>query len=83
MVEAISVQTECGTVTRLWIDRKRGFHWTLRCPGCGGRGTLDEDQVHGRVSVDCDGCSFHETFDFAGAVASAARDLAREADPHA
>lgn len=40
----------------------------LRCPGCGVWGDLDDDQLHGRVSVDhaADGCpgGFHETHDF-------------------
>lgn len=38
--------------------------WRLVCPGCGGFGSLDDDQFHGRVSVQCD-CGFHETVNFA------------------
>jgi hypothetical protein len=42
--------------------------WNLRCPGCGHWGEIDDDQLHGRVSVDhtdcrC-GCTFHETRDW-------------------
>jgi hypothetical protein len=38
----------------------------LQCPTCGVWGDLDDDQLHGRVSVECQtpGCSFHETHDF-------------------
>jgi hypothetical protein len=47
----------------------RTFEWELECPGCGVWGLLDEDQLHGRVSVDhsADGCSggYHETHNFA------------------
>jgi hypothetical protein len=40
----------------------------LRCPGCGHWGEINDDQFHGRVSVDhtscgC-GCTYHETHDF-------------------
>lgn len=56
--------------------------WELRCPGCGGWGALDDDQFHGRVSVDHEGaryagggtwkeCTYHETHDFAAAVEEA------------
>lgn len=39
--------------------------WQLQCPGCGAWGEIDDDQLHGRVSVDHtdSGCSFHETHD--------------------
>jgi len=33
----------------------------LTCPKCKTRGEIDEDQLHGRVSVICSGCDFHET----------------------
>lgn len=49
--------------------------WLLKCPGCGGWGPLDDDQLHGRVSVDhaTDGCPgrYHETHDFASAIVAA------------
>jgi hypothetical protein len=41
--------------------------YQLRCPGCGVWGDIDDDQRHGRVSVDhtnMDGCTFHETRDW-------------------
>lgn len=40
------------------------------CPKCGKRGLIDDDQLHGRVSIVCgiDGCEFHETHDFATAM---------------
>lgn len=38
----------------------------LQCPGCGCWGDIDDDQLHGRVSVDHTdtGCTFHETRDW-------------------
>ena len=36
----------------------------LCCPGCGLEATLDDDQLHGRVSVDCPECEYHETVDW-------------------
>lgn len=53
--------------------------WRLRCPSCGHWGIIDDDQAHGRVSVNhgpsgeqgiyegnaCScGCTFHETRDW-------------------
>lgn len=52
--------------------------WKLRCPACGVWGEIDDDQLHGRVSVDHTDyvrhrsedppegfrCTFHETHDF-------------------
>jgi len=37
-------------------------YW-FRCPSCGQLASADDDQAHGRVSLDCpnDECSFHET----------------------
>ena len=32
------------------------------CPGCGIDALLDDDQFHGRVSIQC-GCGYHETHD--------------------
>jgi len=39
----------------------------LRCPACGIFAEMDDDQYHGRVSVECaaPGCVFHETHNFA------------------
>jgi len=41
--------------------------WQLRCPMCEQWADIDDDQLHGRVSVDHtnEGCSYHETHDFA------------------
>lgn len=38
----------------------------FRCPGCKRSGTIDEDQFHGRVSIQCplEGCNYHETKDW-------------------
>jgi hypothetical protein len=45
--------------------------WLLQCPGCGEWADIDDDQLHGRVSVDHDpadgGCGFHETRDWMNA----------------
>lgn len=59
-------RTEYGEVQRVTIDGESTL--ILLCPGCGERGELDDDQAHGRVSVDhaADGCpgGYHETHDF-------------------
>lgn len=59
-------QTEYGEVQRVTVDGELTL--ILLCPGCGERGELDDDQAHGRVSVDhaADGCpgGYHETHDF-------------------
>jgi hypothetical protein len=33
----------------------------LKCPGCQTWGDIDDDQWHGKVSIDCPTCDFHET----------------------
>lgn len=59
-------RTEFGEVRRVTCDGEPTL--LLVCPGCGTLGTLDDDQAHGRVSVDhaTDGCigGYHETHDF-------------------
>lgn len=45
------------------VDGKPTFKF--QCPKCNIRGSLDDDQFHGRVSILCD-CGFHETIDVAG-----------------
>lgn len=57
-----------------------GKTWELLCPGCSRWGELDDDQLHGRISVDHSGarvhigggewvvCDYHETHDFAAAI---------------
>ena len=58
--------TEFGEVQRATRDGEKML--LLVCPGCGEIGSLDDDQAHGRVSVDhaARGCSggYHETHDF-------------------
>jgi hypothetical protein len=58
--------TEFGEVQRVTVDGDPTL--ILVCPGCGEKGYLDDDQAHGRVSVDhaADGCpgGYHETHDF-------------------
>lgn len=34
--------------------------YRLRCPGCQEIKIADDDQFHGRVSIQCD-CGYHET----------------------
>ena len=62
--------------------------WLFECPGCGQRTYLDEDQWHGRVSVDhaADGCpgDYHETHDYFAELEKTCNLLvppARERDP--
>lgn len=35
--------------------------WKFKCPSCGIWGYIDNDQYHGKVSLDCPNCEFHET----------------------
>lgn len=35
----------------------------VECPGCGERMFVDNDQYHGKVSMDCPECEYHETHD--------------------
>lgn len=41
--------------------------YQLRCPRCSTWADLDDDQVNGRVSIECvtPGCDFHETHNLA------------------
>ena len=54
-------------------------------PKCGEWGLIDDDQLHGRVSVICPNaaCDFHETRDWTSPEnrAEQARLLGREVDP--
>lgn len=36
----------------------------FRCPGCKQVGDIDDDEFHGRVSIDCTNCEYHETKDW-------------------
>ena len=44
--------------------------WKARCPKCHNWGYIDDDQLHGRVSMQCgnEGCDFHETHDLSGLI---------------
>lgn len=67
---SVIVETEFGRLRRVIRDGEPT--WLLECPGCGQWGGLDDDQLHGQVSVDhaAMGCSggYHETHDFAAAL---------------
>lgn len=52
---------------------KGANNWFATCPNCGVRGTIDEDQLKGRVSVDCPECDYHETHDHSDQVKGTAR----------
>jgi hypothetical protein len=47
------------------VRRDDGIVWQLRCPECHQWADLDDDQLHGRVSIDHTdtGCAFHQTYD--------------------
>ena len=48
-------------IRKLKITHKDGDHEQvalLWCPGCGGVGSIDQDQLEGRVSVSCS-CGAH------------------------
>ena len=59
------IVTKFGRFRRVNRDGKPSYNF--ECPGCGEWGALDDDQFHGRVSVDhtSDRCTYHETHDFA------------------
>lgn len=44
----------------------------FRCPSCKQTGEIDEDQFHGRVSIQCPNpsCPYHETKDWSKVSAS-------------
>ncbi len=54
---------EICTVKRPEVLRQFGKWWIVRCPGCGLEARIDDDQYHGRVSIDCPACPYHETHD--------------------
>lgn len=47
------------------VRRDDGITWQLRCPECHHWADVDDDQLHGRVSIDHTdtGCTFHATHD--------------------
>lgn len=76
-VGQFEVETPFGIMGKRIIDGDPV--WSLRCPGCGTWGLLDDDQLHGRISVDhaADGCTggYHETHNFAAELPAEERDL--------
>lgn len=68
---------ELAAPLRKELDGTCGAVWKLKCPVCGVWGDIDDDQLHGRVSIDhsdfvrhkrddpAEGfhCTFHETHD--------------------
>jgi len=47
------------------VNRDGKFVIKLKCPRCEVYGEIDDDQYHGRISIQCtDECGFHETINF-------------------
>lgn len=64
---------------RAWIVHRDGeVQWQFCCPGCGLRGDIDEDQLHGRVSIDCPDCDYHETLTETPVVIAGPESVAEE-----
>lgn len=38
--------------------------YQVKCPDCGRWGSIDDDQLRGRVSILHEECDWHETHDF-------------------
>lgn len=67
------IETPWGQLRAGWRDG--GRIWKLRCPQCGHWGDIDDDQLHGHISLDhtncgityepseCS-CTWHETHDY-------------------
>ena len=53
-----------GLLTADTIGATRESFPLFRCPSCKGTGTIDEEQFHGRVSIICAFCDYHETQDW-------------------
>lgn len=68
------VSTDLGrfNLVKTQDDGELADTWLFECPGCGTWAYLDDDQWHGRVSVDHDsmGCGghYHETHDYSAAL---------------
>lgn len=84
----IIVETPLGRFrmanTRDVLRGNREDGWLFECPGCGTWAYLDDDQWHGRVSVDHSGevspttgavCSYHGTHDYDAALTAAMERL--------
>jgi hypothetical protein len=71
---------ELAAPFRTELDGTTGAVWRFRCPVCGVWGDIDDEQLHGEVSIDHtefvrykrddlpEGtrCTFHETYDLYG-----------------
>lgn len=70
-------ETPYGRVLTFLMDGD--VAWKLECPGCGKWAQIDDDQLHGRVSVDHTdtGCTYHETHDFAAEIAKGGPEVPR------
>lgn len=68
------VSTDLGrfNLVKTQDDGQPADTWLFECPGCGTWAYLDDDQWHGRVSVDhaSMGCAggYHETHDYSAAL---------------
>lgn len=51
------------------------LEWKVKCPKCGTWGYVDDDQLHGRVSMQCgnEPCDFHETHDLSDLIDKASQ----------
>lgn len=71
---SVIVSTEFGRFRKVGSSELENS-WLFECPGCGQWAYLDDDQWHGRVSVDhaSQGClgGYHETHDYAQALVKA------------
>ena len=45
------------------IDATDEVYAVANCPVCTRYATLDKDQFHGKVSIQCTKCDYHETHD--------------------
>lgn len=89
MPEAAIIETRLGRFRHLAVESStlgaapRQFSWEFECPVCKIWGSIDNEQLHGKISVDHSGqryrdiggvwrtCTYHETHDFSAALAAA------------
>jgi hypothetical protein len=69
---AIPVRWLDGAALRR-VSRDGETVWKFRCPACHQWGDIDDDQLHGLVSIDHTGtgCTFHETHILSAALPAA------------
>lgn len=67
---SIPIETPFGAL-RKTQHRKidgRSINWQWECPICKVWGGIDDEQLAGRISINCaasgHGCTYHETHDF-------------------